>query len=75
MSSIDPGTTKFTVMADEDLCNEIRNNLHHGQSSELFRALLETIGKMFKTDGRREVLRWLYVGGDLILPERKEHKE
>lgn len=75
MSEVGPGTTKFTVMADEDLCNTIRNSLHHGQSSELFRALLETIGEMFKAGGKKEVLHWLYVGGDLVLPERKEDKE
>lgn len=75
MSDTGPGITKFTVTADEDLCNEIRMKLHHGQTSKLVRALLETIGDIFKTGGKKDVIRWLYIGGTLTLPERKENQE
>lgn len=75
MTDLIPGvTTKFTVVADDELCNEIRKSMHHGQTSELFRALLESIGRMIKNGDKKNIMSWLYVGGELTIPIREEHK-
>lgn len=65
-----PGMSKFTVLIDEELHNRMSDLFHYGERTRFYRKLLEALTSKIETEGREEVMKWLYSGGELLIKDK-----
>ena len=64
--------SKLTARIEHDLYEQIKDHFHHGQQTQFFRQVFESL-KIKLDEGRfDEVTDYLYKGSDLVLSAKTE---
>ncbi len=62
------GESKITARIDSDLYNKVQENFHHGQQTQLFRNIFNSLKQIIDSDSFDEITDYLYKGKALNLP-------
>ncbi len=60
--------SKITARIDSDLYNQVQENFHHGQQTQLFRNIFKSLKEIITEDRFDEITDYLYKGKALNLP-------
>ena len=66
------GESKLTARIDPELYNQIKDHFHHGQQTQFFRQVFESLHGLLKENRFDEVTDYLYKGSELRLPGKKD---
>ncbi len=66
------GESKLTARINPKLYNQVKDHFHHGQQTQFFRQVFESLQILIEEGRFNEVTNYLYNDDDLVLSIKKD---